>query len=289
MKIWERLQQEYHKDNSAIRQIIIINLSVFILSILVAVFARLMLFDANDVLKYFYLPSDLSTFMWQPWSFLTNIFCHDTGGIRHIFWNLITLYFIGRLLQDFLSTKQVWQIFLYGGLAGSLLYLISYNIFPAFAEAKQLSRLLGASGGVTAIVVATGVHIPRYNVRPFNLFNIEMRWIALIIVLLDLVSFPNSANTGGLLAHIGGAILGALYILHLQGKIELPIFKFAPRSNMKVNRHSKKGTPPLSKKTVQNTRGPAQEEIDAILDKISQSGYDSLTKKEKDLLFKASK
>ena len=289
MSLWDRLQEEYYKGNSAIRQIIIINLGVFILSILVAVFGRLMVFDASNILKYFYLPSDLSTFIWQPWSFLTNIFFHDIGGIRHIFWNLITLYFIGRLLQDFLSSRQVWQIFLYGGLAGSFLFLFSYNIFPAFAEEKLLSRLLGASGGVTAIVVATGVHIPRYNVRPFNLFNIEMRWIALILVLLDLVSFPNSANAGGLLAHIGGAILGALYILHLQGKIEFPTFKFAPRSDMKVNRNSKRGTPPLSKKTVENTGKPAQEEIDAILDKISQSGYDSLTKKEKDLLFKASK
>ncbi len=289
MSLWNRLQEEYYKGNSAIRQIIIINSGVFISSILVAVFGRLMVFDASNILKYFYLPSDLSTFIWQPWSFLTNIFFHDTGGIRHIFWNLITLYFIGRLLQDFLSSRQVWKIFLYGGLAGSFLFLFSYNIFPAFVEEKLLSRLLGASGGVTAIVVATGVHIPRYNVRPFNLFNIEMRWIALILVLLDLVSFPNSANAGGLLAHIGGAILGALYILHLQGKIEFPTFKFAPRSNMKVNRNSKRGAPPLSKKTVENTGKPAQEEIDTILDKISQSGYDSLTKKEKDLLFKASK
>jgi membrane associated rhomboid family serine protease len=287
MVIWERIKYEYSKGNSAIRQIIIINLGVFILSVLLAVAGKLMVFESSEILQYFYLPSDLSTLVFRPWTLLTNIFLHS--GFRHIFWNLLMLYFIGRILEDYLSREKIWQIFLYGGLIGGLFFVISYNVFPAFEAEKSISRLLGASGGVTATLVAAGVFLPRYQVRPYGLFTIELRWVALILVLLDLVAFPNSSNAGGILAHIGGAIFGMLYIFELQGKIEFPKFKFAkPNSpKMKTTKTTSFDSSSKSPKQKADIR-PNQEEIDAILDKISQSGYDSLSSREKEVLFKAS-
>ena len=284
MNVWEKIKSEYSKGNSAIRQIIIINLGVFIFTILLGVFARLLVFDHKEVLSYFYLPSDLGTLISRPWSLITNIFFHDSNGIGHIFWNLITLYFIGRVLEDFLPPRKIWHIFFLGGLVGGVLFVMSYNLFPAFESSVATSKLLGASGGVTALIIAAGVHLPRYQVRLFGLFGVELRWIALVLFFGGLLSFPESDNAGGLIAHIGGAIVGALYILNLQGKIEFPKFEFKPRENVKMKKVPNSSSKPKKSDSLK----PDQQEVDAILDKISSSGYDSLTKGEKDLLFKAS-
>lgn len=283
MSYWDKIKFEYHKGNSAIRQIIMINLGVFIFTILIGVLSTLMNFDGEVILQYFEMPSDLSVLMFRPWTVVTNVFFH--AGFMHIFGNLLILYIIGRILEDFMSSKDVWRIFLFGGIAGSLIFLLSYNIFPVFAG-SGFPSLIGASGGVTAIVVATGIYIPRYAVQPFGLFRIEMRWIALVLVFRDLASFPGGENLGGLIAHVGGALLGVVYILHIQGKIKLPTFNLDKiRPPIKKKRRPSKSN---QTKKAQEPDKPDQEAIDAILDKISHSGYDSLTKEEKSILFQAS-
>jgi membrane associated rhomboid family serine protease len=284
MTTWEKIKYEYNKGGSAIRQIVMINLGVFVFTILVGIVAKLSGFEPQELLQYFYIPSNLGVLLIRPWSIVTNIFFHS--GFWHILGNMLLLYFIGRVLEDFMDSKKVWKIFLFGGLAGAALFVISYNLFPIFAEVKQYKKLLGASGGVTAILVATGLYLPRYQIRPFGLFNIEMRWVALFFVFRDLYLFPVSDNTGGLFAHIGGAIFGLLFILDLQGKIEFPTFTMDRFKTKKMKAV-------VDERKVQDERvfkkhQPNQEEIDAILDKISQSGYDSLSKSEKDILFKAS-
>lgn len=283
MTTWEKIKHEYDKGGSAIRQIIMINLAVFVFTILVGVVARLADFEAYDLLQYFYIPSNLGKLLIRPWSIVTSVFFH--ASFWHILGNMILLYFIGRVLEDFMDSGKVWRIFLYGGIAGAALFVISFNAFSVFSEVKEYKTLLGASGGVTAILVATGLYVPRYQVRPFGLFNVEMRWVALFFVFRDLYLFPVSDNTGGLFAHIGGAIFGMLFILHLQGKLtafdfKMPDFFTRKKSNV------------IDEREIANERAykkykPNQEEIDAILDKISQSGYDSLSKAEKDVLFKA--
>ncbi|MDB4161767.1 rhomboid family intramembrane serine protease [Bacteroidia bacterium] len=285
MTIWEKIKYEYNKGGSAIRQIIMINLGVFVFTIFVGIVAKLSGFQPNELLEYFYIPSNLGVLLIRPWSIITNIFFHS--GFWHILGNMLLLYFIGRVLEDFMDSNKVWKIFLYGGLAGAALFVISYNVFPIFEEVKSYKKLLGASGGVTAILVATGLYVPRYQIRPFGLFNVEMRWVALFLVFRDLYLFPVSDNTGGLFAHIGGAIFGMLYILHLQGKIELPTI------NGKSIVPSKMKKVPVDESTIATERTykkhqPNQDQIDAILDKISQSGYDSLNTTEKEILFKAS-
>lgn len=286
MTLGEKIKYEYNKGNSAIRQIIAINLAVFVFTIFVGVVAKLSGFTTNDFLQYFYLPSNLGTLLIRPWTIITNIFFH--GGFWHILGNLLLLYFLGGILEDFLSSKHIWKIFIYGGLVGGMLFVVSYNVFPIFGEVVSYQKLLGASGGVTAIIVATGMHIPRYNIRPFGLFNVEMRWVALFFVFRDLYMFPVSDNTGGLFAHMGGALLGLVYILNVQGKINLPTFSTPAVVKTKMKK-VKIDERELNYKTrTSSSSKPNQEEIDAILDKISHSGYDSLTKSEKEILFKAS-
>ena len=281
MSTWEKIQYEFYKGNSAIRQIIMINLAAFIFTVFVGVIARLSGFPPEDLLEYFYIPSNIGKLIIRPWTILTNIFFH--AGFWHLFGNMILLYFIGRILEDFMDFKKIWKIFLYGGISGALLFVTSYNIFPVFNEVVGYKKLLGASGGVTAILVATGTYLPRYQIRPFGLFNVELRWVALFFVFRDLYMFPVSHNTGGLFAHMGGAIFGLVYVLNLQGRITRPNLNQKPFFWDRHRDERSRGPIITDKKPK-----PNQEEVDAILDKISQSGYDSLSKHEKEILFKAS-
>jgi len=281
MSTWEKIQYEFYKGNSAIRQIIMINLAAFIFTVFVGVIARLSGFPPEDLLEYFYIPSNIGKLIIRPWTILTNIFFH--AGFWHLLGNMILLYFIGRILEDFMEFKKIWKIFLYGGISGALLFVTSYNIFPVFNEVVGYKKLLGASGGVTAILVATGTYLPRYQIRPFGLFNVELRWVALFFVFRDLYMFPVSDNTGGLFAHMGGAIFGLVYVLNLQGRITRPNLNQKPFFWDRHRDERSRGPIITDKKPK-----PDQEEVDAILDKISQSGYDSLSKHEKEILFKAS-
>ena len=281
MSTWEKIQYEFYKGNSAIRQIIMINLAAFIFTVFVGVIARLSGFPPEDLLEYFYIPSNIGKLIIRPWTILTNIFFH--AGFWHLLGNMILLYFIGRILEDFMDFKKIWKIFLYGGISGALLFVTSYNIFPVFNEVVGYKKLLGASGGVTAILVATGTYLPRYQIRPFGLFNVELRWVALFFVFRDLYMFPVSDNTGGLFAHMGGAIFGLVYVLNLQGRITRPNLNQKPFFWDRQRDERSRGPIITDKKPK-----PNQEEVDAILDKISKSGYDSLSKHEKEILFKAS-
>jgi len=281
MTLWDKIQYEFNRGNSAIRQIIMINLGVFVFTVFVGIVAKLSGFAPNELLEYFYIPSNLGKLLIRPWSILTNIFFH--AGFWHLLGNMILLYFIGRILEDFMSTVNVWKIFLYGGISGAMLFVTAYNIFPIFSEVVSYKKLLGASGGVTAILVAAGTFLPRYQIRPFGLFNVELRWVALFFVFRDLYMFPVSDNTGGLFAHIGGALFGLFFILHLQGRIATPSWVDLSGKVFKGKQRDERNMRPFSP----HTPKPNQEEIDAILDKISQSGYNSLSKAEKDTLFNA--
>jgi membrane associated rhomboid family serine protease len=210
------MQWRLSKGANALRQIIIVNLLVFVVSLLITIIGKLMVNNAGDVLEYFYLPSNLKLLLIRPWTLLTNIFMHF--DLKHILINMLVLYMIGRILQDFVSNNQFWTIFMGGALLGSLFYLFSYNVFPAFKDVVGQSMLMGASGGVTAITVATGVFVPNFEVRLFGVLPIKMNWIAGLMVLIDVDSLPQRSNPGGVLAHRGGAIFGATYVLNMRGR-----------------------------------------------------------------------
>ena len=249
--------------------------------------------QASSMLSIFRLPADFGTFIVQPWSILTYMFFH--ADFRHILFNLLALYFIGRILVDFINNRQFLTIFFGGGILGGALFLLSYNLIPDLGTGEQ--HLVGASGGVYAVLIAAAVLVPNYEVFLFGAFRTKIKWIALFLVFMSLFFNPN--NIGGSIAHLGGIFFGGLYILNLQGRINLDFLRnvrnpFKPKYTIIDERDILRGTgkgKASGSKTTRAKKGrnkPEQEEIDAILDKIGQSGYDSLSKEEKELLFRAS-
>ena len=235
----------------------------------------------NSFLNYLVLSSSVADTLIRPWTLITNIFIHE--GLLHIAGNMLGLYFIGRILEDFFDRLKIWRIFILGGMAGGLLYLI-------FAQTPLLmysTGLEGASGGVYAIVIATATLLPLYEVRPFGLFNLKMKHLAFVALGLN-VFMLFGTNMGGALAHFGGALTGYLFVLSKQKSLFAIQKKVKPvkQARLKVLVNEEKEH---KIRTVGEYRPPNQEEVDSILDKISQSGYDSLSAEEKQKLFEASK
>jgi membrane associated rhomboid family serine protease len=226
-----------------------------------------------------------ANFVFKPWSLVTYIFVH--GDFFHLFFNILFFFFIGQILEDMTGRRHIWPLFIGGGIAGAFFYML---VWP-FLGLNQAIQLVGASGCVTAVIVGTAVMFPRYTVYLFGIIAIELRWIALFRVVLDLLGASGNNNQGGYLCHLGGAAFGALYMLHTKGNIHIPLVDAMGRW-FTTGRGPRK--PPRRSARVEINRSAenpknkvAQAEIDRILDKINESGYDSLTKQEKENLFKA--
>jgi len=294
MNRWERLKYEFQKGDSPVRKLIIINVAVFVFTLILNFFAFLYNTSAQELLIYFELPSWAGVFLKRPWTLFTYMFLH--AGIWHLVFNMLFLYFIGRILEDFVSNKKFYTVFFGGGLLGGILYLIAYNTFPVFTAMDHWVPMLGASGAVTAVIVAAATLVPNYQIYLYGLIRMRLVWLAVILVAMDVAFFPNG-NSGGRLAHLGGALFGFLYIQYIRGSIGFDLSflnrirnPFKPRMTIiderkiRNERKGKKSKP--GRKS--DSKRPNQDEIDSILDKINQSGYSSLSKDEKDILFKAS-
>ena len=275
---------------SIAEKLIVVNVAVYILN---ALTTFLMGLPAYSIVKWFELPKDFVDFLQQPWSIVTYSFFH--GSFWHLFWNMILLYFSGRIFLNLFGPKKFINVYFLGVIAGGLTFLLSYNIFPAFMGVQ--TALIGASAGVTAVLIFICAYIPNQEVRLF-FFNIKLWYIGAFFVLLDLVQIPISGNAGGHLAHLGGALLGYVYARQLiKGKdIGEGFSKLLDGLANTFKRREKKA--PLrtvyrkSAKTQDKKdfdKEAKQRKIDGILDKISKSGYESLSKAEKDFLFKAGK
>lgn len=196
----------------------------------------------------------------------------------HLLFNMLWLYWLGIIFLDFLNKRQFVFVYLAGGLAGAFLYLLAYNLIPVFSGSAERSILLGSSASVMAVVFATATLVPDFTIRLLFFGGVKLKYLALAYFVLDIIGI--GSNPGGSIAHIGGALLGFLYIRQLnRGNDFSNVIK--RRSKLKVVRNSPTSAGPANL--------PNQETIDKILDKISHSGYDSLTKTEKEQLFKASK
>jgi membrane associated rhomboid family serine protease len=240
------------------------------------------------------LPEELGEFIIQPWSLITYAFLHY--GFWHILWNMVVLYWFGRFVTNLFDERRFIVIYLLGAISGGLLYMLAYNIYPVFDSSR--GYLLGASAAVRAIMIFIAVYSPQTVVR-IIVFNVKLWQIGVAVVLLDLIQIPTSGNAGGLIAHLGGALLGYVYAVQLAKGTDIgsgfdklmnwfeDLFK--PRTKKpfkKVHRNApvnKKGKTKVDDKTAH------QKKVDLILDKIGKSGYESLTKSEKDYLFKAGK
>ncbi|WP_317194008.1 rhomboid family intramembrane serine protease [Aquimarina mytili] len=251
-------------------------------------------------MDWFTFPKQFDSYLTKPWSVITYAFLH--AGIWHIASNMIILYFSGRYFVTYLSGKRVLTVYFLGAIFGAFLYMISYNFFPAFSGTGNIP-LVGASASVMAILIAVATYIPYMTVRLMFLGSIKFWWIAAFFVILDIVQIP-AGNAGGHIAHLGGALFGYLYAVQLKKGNDIGawfekimdslIRLFKPgkkKSPLKTVHKSKtyKKTPKKAKPSSAKNKNPNQARIDAILDKISKSGYDSLTKEEKDFLFKAGK
>lgn len=248
----------------------------------------------DSILQWFELPKDFFDFLSQPWSIVSYSFFH--GGIWHLFWNMVMLYFSARIFLNLFGPGKFINVYFLGVILGGLLFLLSYNVFPALLGVK--TALIGASAGVTAVLIFICAYIPNQEVRLF-FFNLKLWYIGAFFVLVDLIQIPSSGNAGGHLAHLGGAILGYVYarqLLHgkdigagfsrfLEGLGDLFKRREKKAPLKTVYRKKKAGT--VSK--VNYDKATRQRKIDTILDKISKSGYESLSKAEKDFLFKAGK
>jgi len=286
MNIIDEIKYTFNKDNSAIRKIIIINVSVFLFTAILEVityFSKNALNLVAPVLQHLMLPADLGKLLTQPWSIITYMFLHY--DFLHILFNMLWLFWIGNLLHEYIGKRKVYEAYFGGGILGGLLYIFCYNIFPVFEASLPFSYSLGASAGVLSIIVSAATLLPNYPINLLFLGQVKLKYIALVLLALDLISIPQG-NSGGHIAHLGGALFGFLYIKYLyQDKYLLPAWfrnLFKRKSKLKVHY---RGT--VSGKT-ETEDTPSQEEVDMILDKVYKSGYDSLSKKEKETLFKAS-
>ncbi len=279
-----------YKRLSIVEKIIAINVLVFIVN---GLFTFLLKLPTDSITNWFELPENIFSYIKQPWSIVTYSFFH--GSIGHIFWNMLLLYFSGRILLNLFGNQRFINVYFLGVIAGGLFFLLSYNIFPVFSNIS--SALIGASAGVTAVLIYICTYIPNKEVRIF-IFNVKLWHVGAFSVLVDLVQIPNSGNSGGHIAHLGGALLGYLYARQVAKGNDIgewfsklitgitSLFSKEKKSPLKTVYRNKKTA---SKKTKVNNTDSHQRKIDIILDKISKSGYESLSKEEKDFLFKAGK
>ncbi|MDT0642862.1 rhomboid family intramembrane serine protease [Zunongwangia sp. F363] len=286
-------------------KLIAINVIVFVLFFLFRTIAYLFQLPSDFLLQWFVFPKELSEFIIKPWSIITYSFLH--GGIWHILGNMLILYYSGIYFLNYFSPKRLLNYYFLGVIVGALVYMLSYNLFPAF-QGMGSSYLIGASAGVMAVVIGIATHIPNMRVRLLILGSIKFWWIAAFLVAVDVIQIP-MGNAGGHLAHLGGAALGYLYTTQLQRGNDIGSWfekimdgiagVFKPRerkAKMKTvhrdrNRTATRKTSSNSGRSVNRSmnKDEKQKRIDAILDKISKSGYDSLNKAEKDFLFQAGK
>lgn len=274
-------------SNSAVTRLVMVCIGVFIIQLIFKVIPGASLF--TDKLM---LTPNMPDLMIQPWSLFTYIFMHSS--IMHLLGNMLWLYFIGMLLEDLLGSKHIWKLFIWGGIAGGLLYILTFNL--AFQH-LQGHYMVGASAGVVAIIVGTALYLPNYEILFFGVFPIKLKYIAGLRVLLDLSGLGDGINDGGQIAHLGGAIFGLFYIWHIRGSLNFDFLNkwfvkkpVEPKRNVRYKVEvnvDKKNRSTAKSKVVEHSK-PDQEEIDAILDKINAYGYDSLSSEEKRTLFKAS-
>lgn len=275
---------------SIAEKLIGVNVAVFILNALLPFLLGL---GKNAFSQWFELPVNLMTYITQPWSIVTYSFFH--ADIWHLFWNMLLLYFSGRIFMNLFSARKLINVYFLGVILGGLLFVLSYNIFPVFLGSN--TAIIGASAGVTAVLIFICAYIPNQVVRVF-FFNVKLWYIGAFFVLVDLIQIPAS-NSGGHLAHLGGALLGYVYARQLtKGKDIGEGFSrmldalgafFKPRDKKAPMKTVYRKAKSAAKSKVDYDKESRQRKIDAILDKISKSGYESLSKAEKDFLFKAGK
>ncbi len=293
MAFIDELKKMYQTGNIVIK-LIFVNVAVFILVGILGLFS---LASLNiDTVKWLAVPADLKVLLYRPWTLISYMFLHY--DFMHILFNMLWLFWFGKIFLEFLSSKQLLNIYLLGGISGAFLYILAFNAIPAFKPMVASSVALGASASVYAIVVAISAFAPDYSIQLMFIGRVKIKYIAIFILVLDVLSIAGS-NAGGHIAHLGGAMFGYLFAVQFKKGSDLTKgfsgfidglsewFKKKPKMKVTKNKY-KTNKKPSTDHEYNQQKAADQSEMDRILGKISKSGYDSLTKKEKETLFKYS-
>ena len=289
MNFREKLFYRFQQFNVA-EKLIVFNVIFFVLPLLINTFLFLFKIPIDSYTVWFELSSSFNDLVFKPWTLITYSFLHS--GFFHLFFNMYIFLFTSRLFLNLFKSNSLINIYFLGVVFGGLLFLFSYNFFPAFENSKPY--MIGSSAGVMSLLIFMSTYSPNLEVR-LIIFNIKLLYIGIAFMMLDVIQIPYG-NAGGHIAHLGGALLGFIYANNLKKGVDigLPVERIISKlfnlfqlnkSKMNVafkNKSKKKFNHPNDDNSKKH-----QKKIDEILDKISSSGYESLSKKEKDFLFKA--
>ncbi|MDA3952927.1 MAG: rhomboid family intramembrane serine protease [Bacteroidales bacterium] len=291
MSIIDEVKKSF-KSGSSLIKLIYVNIAVFLAVKLIGTFVTLLQLNTGlSFVTWLAVPADINNLIFKPWTIFTYMFLHQ--DFLHILFNMLWLYWFGQIFLKHFDNKKLLSVYIVGGLAGAALFILSFNIFPLFNQAVPVSVALGASASVMAIVIAISVYIPNHKIHLMFFGPVALKYIALFSIVLDVLSIA-SENAGGHIAHLGGALFGYLYISQFRkGKnitkgfdrfMDKTFSLFKPKDKFKVTYKR-----PVNDIEYNKTKASDQKNIDKILDKIADSGYDSLSKSEKEILFKNSK
>lgn len=287
-------------------RLMVINISVFAVINLLALILYIFDIDRAFVATYgvtrltywLSLPSDLGSFLYRPWSIITYMFVQE--DVFHLFFNMLILYVGGRIFTQFVGTTKLLSTYILSGITGAVLYMLTFNIFPAFQGVVSGSFAIGSSASVLGIFIAAATYVPNLQMNVILLGNVKLKYIAIVFIALDLINMRNG-NAGGHIAHLGGAFYGYLFISNLKKNIDFSLYfnNWTARLKSYFTHSPKKKTGfknvytnsgrPVPDEDYLKRKNEKQAEIDSILEKIKRSGYDSLTAREKQMLFDASK
>ncbi len=304
--IWDDIKREFSYGNM-VNRLIIINVVVFVSVCLLWVIMRLLNAGEtpplyHNIIQFFEFSSDWKHNLLHPWTLITNTFLHE--GFMHIAFNMLFFYWFGRIVGDLIGDARVLPLYLMGGIVGNIVFFISVFAFGYGGE-NTVHFALGASAAVMAFIVASGFVAPNFLIHLPLLGAIKLKFIVGAWILYDLVGVAGDLNTGGHFAHLGGALMGWFFVaqLHRGNDLSIPVNRFFRRirgffTGLKSQPPPRRQGPrkvysnPAPRKETfkknSNTSLSHQEQLDAILDKIKQSGYDSLSREEKEFLFNAS-
>jgi membrane associated rhomboid family serine protease len=294
------------RRDDILSRLMMINIVIFVAINMLALLLYVFSIDRDFVQTYgvsrltywLSIPSDPGAFLLRPWSIITYMFVQE--DVFHLFFNMIVLYVGGRIFTQFVGSQRLLSTYILSGISGALLYIITFNIFPAFQNVVGGSFAIGASASVLGIFIAAAAYVPNLQLNVILIGNVKLKYIAIVFIVLDLINI-RTGNAGGHIAHLGGAFYGYLFVSNLRKNKDFSIyfnnFVRKLKNYFTVPQKKKSGFKNVYKKTKRPVRdedflknkNEKQAEIDSILEKIKKSGYDSLTAKEKQMLFDASK
>ncbi len=292
MGVFDTIKHRF-KQKDILVQLIIINVVVFFIFVIAAMIGKLFKLPSIDLIPYIGTTSDVHLLIKRPWTVFTYMIAHK--DFLHILMNMLMLFWFGQLFLRYFSPKNLGSIYLLGGLAGAALYALTFNTIPYYIDMNH-PPMIGASASVMAIIFAAAFYKPDAEVSLFMLFRIKVVYIAIFMFVIDFISLDSNTNSGGHVAHIGGAIVGYVFAKqYLKGKditrwinkiIDwiVNLTKPSDKKKMKVKYKKREADYEFNQR-----KNQATEEIDRILDKIKSSGYSSLNTEEKKRLFDASK